>query len=559
MRKYVALVLALCLAACIGSPKEDTTPTLSETFTGEWSFQKVEDTLKYQKSIQLTDEFYAAAVRKGGVIVKLNGLTGMDTLRLNGKVAGYFSRENMPRGGFSSRRYYVPASLLQKGDNQLDLKVVAFQRGGNRNPGMQGGLRDESTLTIATAETADRLAMTYEVADEDFIFLGNDTMTFTANVANTNPWKVEGNLVVKMITDTRDSVCGLTKPILIPAEASAAETFKMKAPAPGFYHFTVQFVRDSTTLMEESFNLGYEPEKINSPIDAHEDFTAFWENNLKELAKVNPRYKMTLIPDASNNDYEMYLVQMQSLNNKTIRGYYAKPKREGKFPVMVEYMGYGSSAYYASTKWDGFAHYVPSIRGQALNRLTKEDDYWLTIGLKNKEGYYYQGGFCDVVRAIDFVCSRPEVDADKVAVRGGSQGGALSFVAAALDKRVKVCAPSIPFLSDYRDYFAIVSWPRSDFDNYAKSHPEFNWEETYQLLTYFDIKNLAPRITCPLIMSFGVQDPTCPPHINFAAYNQVKSEKVWVACPRSGHNTDANAGALERKFILRHLGLSAEK
>ena len=163
MRKYVALVLALCLAACTGSPKEDTTPTISETFSGEWSFQKVGDTLKYQKSIQLADTFFAAAVRKGGVIVNLKGLSGMDTLRLNGKVAGYYSRENMPRGSFNARRYYVPASLLQKGDNQLDLKVLAFQRGGNR-PGMQGGLRDDSSLTITTAETADRLAMTYEVA-----------------------------------------------------------------------------------------------------------------------------------------------------------------------------------------------------------------------------------------------------------------------------------------------------------------------------------------------------------------------------------------------------------
>lgn len=558
MRKYVILFLVLCLTACIGLPKEDTTPTLTETFSNEWMSQTVGDTLKYQKNIQLSDQFYATAVRKGGVIVKFDSIIGMDTLRLNGKVAGYFSRESMPRGSFFARRYYVPASILQKGDNQLDLKMVTRARGNNRNRGMQGGLREGNTLTVSTAETADQLAMTYNVADEDFIFLGNDLMTFTANVANTNPWNVKGDLVVKMTTDKHDSVCESTKPILILAGASAGETFEMKAPAPGFYHFTVQLVRDDNTLMEESFNLGYEPEKINSPVDAHDDFKAFWDNNLKELAKVAPNYQMTLVPEASNNDYEMYLVQMQSLDNKTIRGYYAKPKREGKFPVMAEYMGYGYNPYYASTRWDGFAHYVPSIRGQGLNRLTKEDDYWLTIGLKDKQGYYYQGGFCDVVRAIDFVCSRPEVDTEKVVARGGSQGGALSFVAAALDKRVKVCAPSIPFLSDYRDYFAIVSWPRSDFDNYAKSHPEFTWEQTYDLLTYFDIKNLAPWITCPLIMSFGVQDPTCPPHINFAAYNQVKSEKVWVACPRSGHSTDAHAGELEHKFILSHLGLPVE-
>lgn len=558
MRKYVVLIFVLCLTASMGLPKEDTTPMLTETFSNEWMSQTVGDTLKYQKNIQLSDQIYATAVRKGGVIVKFDSIIGVDTLRLNGKVVDSFSRKNMPRGSFFTRRYYVPASILQKGDNQLDLKVVTRALGNNLNRGMQSGLREGNTLTISTVDIVDQLAMTYNVADEDYIFLGNDVMTFTINVANTNPWSLKGDLVVKMTTDKHESVSEATKPIVVQTNSSTGETFKMKAPTPGFYHFTVELVRNGNTLMKDNFNLGYEPEKIHSPVDTHDDFKAFWDKNLKELAKVPLKYQMTLVPEASNNDYEMYLVQMQSLDNKTIRGYYAKPKREGKFPVMVEYMGYGSNPYYASTKWDGFAHYVPSIRGQGLNRLTKEDDFWLTIGLKDKQGYYYQGGFCDVVRAIDFVCSRPEVDTEKVVARGGSQGGALSFVAAALDKRVKVCAPSIPFLSDYRDYFAIAPWPKSDFDNYAKSHPEFTWEQTYDLLTYFDIKNLAPWITCPLIMSFGVQDPTCPPHINFAAYNQVKSEKVWVACPRSGHNTDAHAGELEHKFILSHLGLPVE-
>jgi cephalosporin-C deacetylase-like acetyl esterase len=38
-------------------------------------------------------------------------------------------------------------------------------------------------------------------------------------------------------------------------------------------------------------------------------------------------------------------------------------------------------------------------------------------------------------------------------------------------------------------------------------------------------------------MGFGVQDNVCPPHINFAAYNQVKSEKHWVAGAEYGHST----------------------
>ncbi len=65
----------------------------------------------------------------------------------------------------------------------------------------------------------------------------------------------------------------------------------------------------------------------------------------------------------------------------------------------------------------------------------------------------------DCIRAIDFACSLPQADADRIFVEGGSQGGAFTIVAAALDDRVRAAAPYIPFLNDYRDYFSIVDWP----------------------------------------------------------------------------------------------------
>lgn len=54
-------------------------------------------------------------------------------------------------------------------------------------------------------------------------------------------------------------------------------------------------------------------------------------------------------------------------------------------------------------------------------------------------------------------------------------------------------------------------------------------------LSYFDVKNFTDRITCPLYMSFGLQDPTCPPHTEFAAYNHVRSDKAYFCVPLCGH------------------------
>jgi cephalosporin-C deacetylase-like acetyl esterase len=579
---YSLLGIAVASVSFSCDAAEDVSPVITETTSNVWKFHAGTDSLWknaayddaawqevatdkplagyglkteqglgwYRKTVTLPDDFYKAAVSKGGVILHLDSLAGADTLYMNGHLAGYFSFAKIVNNNFLGRRYFIPADYLKQGDN-----LIALQFFDGFSP-FGGGLLKGARLALSTAETADKLAMEVAVVDADYIFMAPDPLSIAPSVENSNAWAVTGDLVVTVTTDDYCPVRSDTVLVKIKAGKTRSATFTFDNPKPGFYRYTVQFLRNGNVEMEKKLNLGFEPEKISSPLDAHDDFKAFWDNSLKALAKVKPQYKLTPKPEFSNADYMVYLVEMRSLGDKIIRGYYSKPVREGMFPVLVEYMGYGSNAYPSKTQWDGFAHYVPSVRGQGLNRLTKEDDFWITIGLKDKEGYYYQGAYCDVVRAIDFVCSRPEIDAGKVAVRGGSQGGALSFVAAALDKRVKVCAPNVPFLSDYRDYFKIVNWPREDFDNYAKTHPDFDWEHVYDLLTYFDIKNLAQWITCPLWMAIGVQDETCPPHINFAAYNQVKSEKQWVASPLAGHNIpDAAIWEQERAFIKDKLGV----
>jgi len=425
-------------------------------------------------------------------------------------------------------------------------------------------------LNAFSTEANDKLSVTVAVADSDYIFLAPEAVKIAINIENKNQWPVTGNLVVTLTTDDYKPLKNDSAAIEINGKTTYSETFGLDNPVPGFYRCTVQLKQDSSVVYEKKFNFGYEPEKISSPMDAKADFKEFWDNNLKELAKVQPEYKLTLVPEYSQVDYDIYLVEMRSFANELIRGYYGKPKREGKYPVIVDYMGYGATPYPPTQWWDGFAHFILSIRGQALNLPENHYNSWITYGLESKEDYYYRGAYLDAVRALDFVCSRPEVDAEKIAVRGGSQGGTLSFVAAALDKRVKVAAASIPGFSDYHSWFHIVNWPRSEFEYYiqrkmgdtdmtseeAQQYVKAQVETIYGVLSYFDIKNLAQWIECPLIMGIGMQDEVCPPHINFAAYNQVKSEKRWMACPDCGHNVSNEYNDESLRFIKEKLGMT---
>ena len=67
--------------------------------------------------------------------------------------------------------------------------------------------------------------------------------------------------------------------------------------------------------------------------------------------------------------------------------------------------------------------FVLSTRGQGLNEPANTYGDWAVYGLGDRDSFYYRGAFMDLIRAIDFVCTLPEVDQRYIFAEGGSQGG----------------------------------------------------------------------------------------------------------------------------------------
>lgn len=488
----------------------------------------------YRKLLVFPANMQQKIAEAEGVEIDLGKFAACEEVYVNGQLigktgefphnfAGYFDHE---------RRYFVPLEVLDlTGDNVIAIK---FFDGWSAN----AGFLNAAVMKVLPASAVDKLKLKVNVQDDDYIFLGKDSIAIAPTIENKGKKQLKASLEISLMTDAYRPIKSQELQVDIPAHATTSlGTYGLKNAEPGFYRYKVSVEIEGGQQLEEQFNVGYEPEKIVSPNNEATDFAEFWKANKTQLANIQPDYQLMLIPEQSKLDYEMYHVSMRSLDNELIMGYYAKPKKAGKHPVIVEYMGYGSKPYFPNQSWDGFAYFVLSIRGQALNEKSNHFGTWFTYGIDNKDTYYYRGAFMDVLRALDFVSSRPELDGERIAVRGSSQGGALSVVAASLDSRVKALAIGIPFLADFQDYFKIAPWPKSDVDYYMAQHPQVSWKQVYHTLSYFDIKNLASRIHVPLVMGIGVQDNVCPPHINFAAYNQVKSEKSWMAFPLHGHST----------------------
>jgi len=130
---------------------------------------------------------------------------------------------------------------------------------------------------------------------------------------------------------------------------------------------------------------------------------------------------------------------------------------------------------------------------------------------------------------------RPEIDASRIATAGGSQGGGLSLVAAALNPRVGAVAADIPFLCHFRRALAVSdSYPYKELDDYLLRHPDRE-ASMWRTLPYFDVLNLANRIRCPVLISVGLRDLVCPPSTIYAVYNHLSGPKEIAVYPAHGH------------------------
>ena len=92
---------------------------------------------------------------------------------------------------------------------------------------------------------------------------------------------------------------------------------------------------------------------------------------------------------------------------------------------------------------------------------------------------------------MELLAKRDEVDASRIAVIGGSQGGGLSLAAAALSNRPILSCPDVPFLCDYRRAIAISpNGPYPEIPAFLKAFPHL-YDQTIRTLSYFDCMNLA--------------------------------------------------------------------
>ena len=414
------------------------------------------------------------------------------------------------------------------------------------------------------------------VPENNWIYSGKPT--FVIHAENPNKVAVKAEAKVRISKDTGDEVTTFTREVEVPASGSL--DIDMAVPQelePGFYKAGCYVKGRSARI----FGFGVSPEKLVSAPDKQADFDTFWEDAKKQLAAIDMKANLIEITGKSSAKCKVYLVEPQSGPDGlegdpvTVRGYYLEPQDGQPHPVLMHFYGYDTIGNYVSCPGANngdYAEFYLSHRGQYINRapankrgdgldmdFTNTYGDWFAFQFGDKNGYYYRGAFMDCVQAVRFMATRPTSDMNNLFGEGSSQGGALSYAAAALsDYPFTAIAPCVAFLGDYPDYFRIVSWPASTaktaWKKYTETHSGLTEADMYTFLSYFDTKNLATRIQCAVIACSGLQDTTCPPHTNTAPFNNLTvTDKVMYYYPELGHQIPSNWPGLYTKFFKERI------
>ena len=236
------------------------------------------------------------------------------------------------------------------------------------------------------------------------------------------------------------------------------------------------------------------------------DFGRYWDDTLNELAGLPAKPEVELLPIRCADFATMYGVRLTSIGHYRVFGYLSVPQGAGQFPAIyftpkyqsvLEPIPQGAANFLRSR----FVVLALAGRGQRLSDEPYSAGFpgLLTEDIDDAQGYIFRGIAADGARGLEYLLTRPEVDAERVAVIGND----MALITAALGKGAThvICQPGL-----FVDTLALAArtgdYPLEEINDYLNLYPEIR-ERVADTLRYFDLSRFAPRVSAKTLLMSG--------------------------------------------------------
>ncbi|MEX2607142.1 MAG: acetylxylan esterase, partial [Kiritimatiellia bacterium] len=271
-------------------------------------------------------------------------------------------------------------------------------------------------------------------------------------------------------------------------------------------------------LWNDRYRMMYDRENFEPNLLVEDDFESFWKETLGTLAEI-PLEPETVRVEKYKDvpDFEIYGVSFTGWEGKRFHAMMYVP-REGERPLPAIVTAHpGTRGFRINKGKDGvfgsdiredkrFVTIIPLIRGHEIDApdVPFNPPWWGP--LEDRDTYVARSWYTAMVRAVDYLATRPDlVDMNRIVAAGGSQGGALAIVTAALDPRILACFADCPSNAQPHE---IMRYYESFGPSFGVIPEGSSREEVEKLLSYYNPANFAPLIQVPTHVGINIGDVT---------------------------------------------------
>lgn len=289
------------------------------------------------------------------------------------------------------------------------------------------------------------------------------------------------------------------------------------------------------------------------------DLESFWNRVVFEADSHPLEFEVKAQSEQYAPDHIVNTIEFTGISGQVRHGWVALPKRFVQpvpgFLWVPPYSRWSMLPNQYGTR-PGFASLSFNFFGESAfhQEVYKPERGYFAEGIESPETWIFREMAQNAIVASRILESLPEVDSNRLASMGMSQGGGISIWLGAFLPRIRAVVADMPFLGGMRwalDPKNVYRYPLKEVTDVMALSPQ-NEAMVRKTISYFDTVNVGSFCQKPTRVTLGLRDPAVKPEQARAVFEALAGEKELEEID-FGHDWHPQMVSGGTEWLKRHL------